>query len=336
MALQPGPPSANASDPVPMRCCETKRWVLHCPTFDGLMECNIVLTKRAPADEPCAGRTAEGVTERHQSSRTSVAGSLGDEYQGPMRVVNVLGVGPDGEGEELGTTESLVEAERIGRPAGWYRVHWAGEIDDYNDINLSYSWNVERHLWVSDDGGAYGEPLTIPVSEDSGDRTQGVTHYTHKIAELTDPPSRCARCDVPLKPGADSWYALDCKRAFDLCHECARPPIWWDPDGGRPRTSTHQPSRLQKILHKVRRLRTEKTFGYTDNGFWISPKDPFFGAPHAIQETVSLADSPLRCARCDAILESGTKAMRTYDGEREIGVACQDCGGRSPDLSYLL
>ena len=124
MALQPGPPSANASDPVPMRCCETKRWVLHCATFDGLMECNIVLTKRAPADEPCAGRTAEGVTERHQSSRTSVAGSLEDEYQGPMRVVNVLGVGPDGEGEELGTTESLIEAERIGKPAGWYRVHW--------------------------------------------------------------------------------------------------------------------------------------------------------------------------------------------------------------------
>ena len=253
-----------------------------------------------------------------------------------MRVVNVLGVGPDGEGEELGTAETLIEAERIGKPAGWYRVYWQDEIDDYNDIDLSYSWHVERDLWVSDDGGAYGEPLTIPVPADAGDRTHGVTHYTHKIVKLTDPPSRCARCDVILHPGADSWYALDRKRAFDLCHECASPPIWWDPDDGRPRTHTHRPSRLRKILNKIRRLRTEKTFGYTDNGFWISPKDPFFGAPLTIKETVSLADLPLRCARCDAILEPGTEAQWAYDSEREIGVACQDCGGRSPDLSHLL
>ena len=123
-----------------------------------------------------------------------------------MRVVNVLGVGPDGEGEELGTAETLIEAERIGKPAGWYRVYWQDEIDDYNDIDLSYSWHVERDLWVSDDGGAYGEPLTIPVSADAGDRTHGVIHYTHKIVELTDPPSRCARCEVILNPGADSWF----------------------------------------------------------------------------------------------------------------------------------
>ena len=60
--------------------------------------------------------------------------------------------------------------------------------------------------------------------------------------------SRCARCDVVLKPGADSWYALDSTRAFDLCHECASPPIWSDPDDGRPRTHMHQPSRLQVSL----------------------------------------------------------------------------------------
>ena len=174
-----------------------------------------------------------------------------------MRVVNVLGAGPEGEGEELGTAETLIEAERIGKPAGWYRVYGPDEmVHDSNDIDLSYSWHVERGLWVSEDAGAYGEPLTIPVSADAGDRTQGVTHYIHTIVEVTDPPSRCARCDVVLNPGADSWYALDCKRAFDLCH--------------------------------------------------------------------------------NAILEPGTKAQWAYDSEREIGVACQDCGGRSPDLSHLL
>ena len=80
-----------------------------------------------------------------------------------MRVVNVLAVGPDGEGEELGAAETLIEADRIGKPAGWYRVYGPDEmVHDSNDIILSYSWNVERCLWVSEDTGAYGEPLTIP------------------------------------------------------------------------------------------------------------------------------------------------------------------------------
>ena len=40
---------------------------------------------------------------------------------------------------------------------------------------------------------------------------------------------------------------------------------------------------------------------------------------------MSLADSLLRCVRCDALLQPGTHFWRAYNEEREFGTACWDC-----------
>ena len=59
-------------------------------------------------------------------------------------------------------------------------------------------------------------------------------------------------------------------------------------------------------------------------------------ASEHIREVMSLADAPERCARCERILQPGTDASRAHNSEgEEVGVVCQDCGGRRPDLSSL-
>ena len=54
--------------------------------------------------------------------------------------------GPDGEGEEIGTAETLCEAQRIAGPTAWYRVYGAHEIFDYLRVHLNYTWDRERNL----------------------------------------------------------------------------------------------------------------------------------------------------------------------------------------------
>ena len=80
--------------------------------------------------------------------------------------------------------------------------------------------------------------------------------------------------------------------------------------------------------------RIRQTAGANADGTtWISPDDPLFGATHHVQDTVSLADSPLRCVRCGGILQPGTHFWRTYNEEREFGTACWDCVGAPGYLS---
>ena len=70
-----------------------------------------------------------------------------------------------------------------------------------------------------------------------------------------------------------------------------------------------------------------ETAGHNADGTsWISPDDPLFGANYYVHEIVSLADSPLSCARCDGILQPGTDSWYAYHDERDFGSVCQECG----------
>ena len=244
-----------------------------------------------------------------------------------MRVVRVLAPGPDGEGEEIGTVETVIEARRIAESVGWcraYRSYVDGPnmVYDCLSVQLNYTWKPERDLWVSEDRGGYGEPPTIAVSNDRADTMRANMRYLHRIAELSESPLRCARCDAVLQPGADSWRSYDRGREPDVfCYECARLPIWWDPEphgGIRPQEASRRP--------KGTRIR-QTAGGNADGTAWISPDDPLFGAIHHVQDIVSLADSPLRCVRCDRILQPGTHFWRAYNEERDFGTACWDCEG---------
>ena len=243
-----------------------------------------------------------------------------------MRVVRVLAPGPDGEGEEIGTVETVIEARRIAEKWGWcraYRSHIDGAnmVYDCLNVQLNYAWDRERDLWVSEDDGGHGEPLTIPDSNDQNDSLRASMSYLHQIA-VADSPSRCARCDGILQPGTDSWrsYGRGSESGI-FCHDCARPPIWWDPEP-RSRTCPKEPKAARAAKS------SRKTFGYTDDGgFWISPDDPLFNANFSVHEIVGLADSPMWCARCGRMLEPGTDASRAFDSAGERGIVCSDCGG---------
>ena len=244
-----------------------------------------------------------------------------------MRVVRVLAPGPDGEGEEIGTVETVIEARRIAETWGWcraYRSYVDGPnmVYDCLSVQLNYAWDRERDLWVSEDRGGCGEPPTIAMSNDRADTMRANMRYLHRIAELADSPPRCASCDGTLQPGTDSWHSYGSGSDFGaFCHDCARPPIWWDPE-----PLGQIPPRAASGLPKGKRIR--QTAGANADGTtWISPDDPVFGATHHVQDTVSLADSPLRCVRCDGILQPGTHFWRTYNEERDFGTTCWDCEG---------
>ena len=69
-----------------------------------------------------------------------------------------------------------------------------------------------------------------------------------------------------------------------------------------------------------------ETAGHCADGTsWISPDDPLFEANHYVHEIVSLADSPLLCARCDGSLQPGTDSWYAYNDERDFGFVCQEC-----------
>ena len=155
-----------------------------------------------------------------------------------MRVLRVLAHSPEGEGEEIGTVETLIEAKRMAGSTGWYRVYGSLRMFECLWVQLNYTWERERDLWNSDHAGAFGEPPTIPAGDDADDRT--------------------------------------------------------------------------------------------DDGFWISPSDPLFNADFSVHEIVSLADSPMWCARCERMLEPGTDAARALDSTGERGIVCRDCGGQRP------
>ena len=237
-----------------------------------------------------------------------------------MRVVRVVASGADGEGEEIGTAETLSEAQRIAGPATWYRVYGVHEIYEYLRVYLNYTWDRERNLWVSDYGGEHGEPLTLSVVDDAGDSVRSSVYYLHQIVRLAAPPAGCACCDAILRPGADSWRASNREGELGIfCASCARPPIWWDP-APPPRPRLHESGRSQKAKRNL------ETAGHCADGTsWISPDDPLFGANHYVHEIVSLADSPLLCARCDGILQPGTDSRYAYNDERDFGFVCQEC-----------
>jgi len=100
----------------------------------------------------------------------------------------------------------------------------------------------------------------------------------------------------------------------------ARPPIWWDPD-------PPSPVRVQESGRSRRAKHISETAGHDPDGtFWISLDDPLFTANHYVHEIVSLADSPLLCARCDGILQPGAVSWYAYNEERDFGAVCHECG----------
>ena len=335
MELKPGPPAYGEANPDPLRCCERETWLFSDHTLDRASLCTITLRKRARRGEPCPGQIAASDADPRRNAEQS-GGSRAlprEERRKPMRVVRVLAPGPDGEGEEIGTAETVIEARRIAESVGWcraYRSYIDGPnvVYDCLSVQLNYTWDRERDRWVSDDSGGYGEPSTVRLSNARGGAPRPSIGYFHRIAELSESPLRCARCDAILQPGADSWRSYDRGREPDVfCHDCARPPIWWDPE---PRGRT--PPREASGLPKGKRIR--QTAGANADGTtWISPDDPLFGATHHVQDTVSLADSPLRCVRCGGILQPGTHFWRTYNEERDFGTACWDCEGAPGYLS---
>ena len=238
-----------------------------------------------------------------------------------MRVVRVVASGPDGEAEEIGTVETLREARRIAGSAGWYRVYGTDSLYDCLSVQLNYTRDRERNLWVSDGRGEYGEPLASPVVNDAGDSARNNVHYVHQIVRLADPPTGCSRCGTILQPGADCWRASNREGELGiLCAGCARPPIWWDPD-------LPAPIRVHESGRSRRAKRYSETAGHNADGTsWISPGDPLFEANHYVHEIASLADSPLLCARCDGILQPGTESWHAYNDERDFGSVCQECG----------
>ena len=148
-----------------------------------------------------------------------------------MRVVRVLAPGPDGEGKETGTVETVIEAQRIAEKWGWcraYRSHIDGAnmVYDCLSVQLNYAWDRGRDLWVSDDRGGHGEPLTIPASNDQDDALRAGMRYLHQIAEMADSPMWCARCGRMLEPGTDA------ARTFDSAGE--RGIVCSDCGGSRP------------------------------------------------------------------------------------------------------
>ena len=332
MELKPGPPAYGQANPDPLRCCEQETWSFHDHAFERASLCTITLRKRAPRGQPCTGRIPASDADLQDDAGQPRASRAGPrkERREPMRVVRVLAPGPDGEGEEIGTVESVIEARRIAETWGWcraYRSYVDGPnmVYDCLSVQRNYAWDRERDLWVSEDRGGFGEPLTIPVSNDQSDALRASMSYLHQIAELADSPSRCVRCDGILQPGTDSWrsYGRGSESGI-FCHDCARPPIWWDPEP-RSRTCPDEPRAARAAKS------SKKTFGYTDDGgFWISPDDPLFNANFSVHEIVGLADSPMWCARCGRMLEPGTDAARAFDSAGERGIVCSDCGGSRP------
>ena len=327
MALRPGQPAYGEANPDPLRCCERETWLFSDHAFERVSLCTITVRKRARPGEPCPDHIRasdagmRGTTGQPGGSRTVHP----KERRESMRVVRVLAPGPDGEGEEIGTVETVIEARRIAESVGWCRAYWSyvgggNMVYDCLSVQLNYTWDRERDLWVSDDTGGYGEPLTVPVSNDRRDALRASISYFHRIAELSESPSRCERCDAVLQPGADSWHSYGRGReSFIFCHGCARPPIWWDPE---------PPGRIlpQAANRSPKGKRISQTAGrYADGTTWISPEDPLFGAICHIRDTVSLADSPLRCVRCGGSLQPGTHFYRAYNAERDFGTTCGDC-----------
>ena len=329
MALRPGPPAYDEANPDPLRCCERETWSIHDYAFESVSLCTITVRKRVRPGDPCPGhiRARDAGMRRTTGQPGGSRAIPRKDHREPMRVVRVLAPGPDGEGEEIGIVETVMEARRIAASVGWCRAYRSSidgpnSVYDCLSVQLNYTWDRERDLWVSEDRGGCGEPLTIPVSNDRADAGRASISYSHRIAELTESPSRCARCDVVLQPGTDSWHSYDRGREPDtFCQDCARPPIWWDPDH-RGRIRPKEPS----TRPKRKRIR-QTAGGNADGTAWISPDDPLFGAIHHVQDTVSLADSPLRCVRCDGILQPGTHYWRAYSDERDFGTACWDCEG---------
>ena len=98
-------------------------------------------------------------------------------------------------------------------------------VYDCLSVQLNYTWARERDLWVSDDRGRYGEPLTIPVSNDRSDAPRANMRYLYRIAELADSPLRCVRCDGILQPGTHFYRAYNAERGFGTtCGDCEAAP----------------------------------------------------------------------------------------------------------------
>ena len=208
MVLQPGPPAYAAANPDPMRCCEQETWFFDDDAGASTTLCSLTVRKRTLPDERCPGHDAQGGIGTRRRSKPSGSSTVVDEAETrePMRVVRVVAPGPEGEGEVIGTAETLTDARRIAGPAGWHRVYAAHRIFECLRIHLHYTWERHRNLWVSDDGGEYGEPLTLPVANDRGEPTRGNMHYLHQIVRLADLPAQCARCDA-ISAARRRWLA---------------------------------------------------------------------------------------------------------------------------------
>lgn len=320
MALQPGPPAYDAANPDPLRCCERETWFFDDEGRGTTTLCTIVLRKRTRRIEPCPDRSVAAGTSTPRRSQPTSEDVLDQETREPMRVVRVAASGPDGEAEEIGTVETLGEAGRIAGSAGWYRVYGSHALYDCLSVQLNYTRDGDRKLWVSDSRGEYGEPLTLPVVNAAEDAAIANRHFLHQIVRLADPPGECAHCGAGLLPGADCWRA--CNREGELgvyCGSCARPPIWWDPDPAA-RSRFQESGRSRKAKHEL------QTAGHNADGTsWKSPADPLFQANHYVHQIVSLADSPVSCARCDGTLQPGTDSWYAYNEERDFGSVCHEC-----------
>ena len=175
MALKPGPPAYGEANPGHLRCCERETWLFDDHSFDRVSLCTITLRKRARHGEPCPGQipASDADPRRNPEQPGGSRAHPREERRRPMRVVRVLAPGPDGEGEEVGTAVTVIEARRIAESVGWCRAYrsYVGGPDMVYDclhVQLNYTWARERDLWVSDDSGGYGEPPTVPLSNVRG------------------------------------------------------------------------------------------------------------------------------------------------------------------------
>ena len=121
MALKPGPPAYGEANPGHLRCCERETWLFDDHSFDRVSLCPITLRKRARHGEPCPGQipASDADPRRNPEQPGGSRAHPREERRRPMQVVRVLAPGPDGEGEEVGTAETVIEA-------GASQSRWAG------------------------------------------------------------------------------------------------------------------------------------------------------------------------------------------------------------------
>ena len=187
MALRPGPPAYDEANPDPLRCCERETWSIHDYAFESVSLCTITVRKHVRPGDPCPGhiRARDAGMRRTTGQPGGSRAIPRNDHREPMRVVRVLAPVPDGEGEEIGIVETVIEARRIAASVGWCR--------------------------------AYRSSMDDPFF--------GAIHHVQDTVSLADSPLRCVRCDRILQPGTHYWRAYSEERDFGTaCWDCEGAP----------------------------------------------------------------------------------------------------------------